>query len=198
MFEYQSFSSLILTEGKVLLDPSLSFKTNSRKGSPFGPIDNPTSSRSSKPVSPLQSLSALPYPTPKLALPSSKDITTITTKANKLSSDSLHLYKPLPPLLSMGGDTVGDLDYEDSIHNNAEQNYIPNMLTGSNIMTLLLPTSTIRLGKNWMESEDSTVESIMNVLNITQSDNENMKLNSHSVSLEVHCVIVGAKLVQHS
>lgn len=49
-----------------------------------------------------------------------------------------------------------------------------------------------------MESEDSTVESIMNVLNITQSDNDNINMNSHSVSLEVHCVIVGAKLVHHS
>jgi len=200
VFDYQSFSSLILTEGKVLLDPSLSFNTNSRKRSSFGPSDNPnnmfpshSSSRSSSklsPVSPIQSLSALPFPTPKLALPSSKDITTVAAQSDKLSADSLHLYKSLPPLLSMGGESTGDLDYQDSLPQN--------MMTGSNIMTLLLPTSTIRLGKTWMESEDSTVESIMNVLNITQSENDNIKMNSHSVSLEVHCVIVGAKLVHHS
>lgn len=81
-----------------------------------------------------------------------------------------------------------------------------------NFITLQLPASSIRVGKSWSNSKDGTIQSIMEVFNITadsvrtggdQSNNRSapsssnlfMKSLPSDASVEISCIIIGAKLI---
>lgn len=92
-----------------------------------------------------------------------------------------------------------------------KQQFLAQLLAELNLVTIRLPASAVKVGKTWVDSEDSTVESIMNVLNLTDEDSNvqnnstaNAKSNergpyavSHT-SLEINCIILGAKLLHHT
>jgi hypothetical protein len=80
-----------------------------------------------------------------------------------------------------------------------------------NFITLQLPASSIRVGKSWSNSKDGTIQSIMEVLNITadsvrtvgdqsnrstpSSNTPFMKSLPADASVEISCIIIGAKLI---
>lgn len=80
-----------------------------------------------------------------------------------------------------------------------------------NFITLQLPASSIRVGKSWSNSKDGTIQSIMEVFNITadsvrtggdqsnrstpSSNNLFTKSLPADASVEISCIIIGAKLI---
>jgi len=81
-----------------------------------------------------------------------------------------------------------------------EQSVMNKILSGSNFITMKVPASSIRVGKTWSDSKSGTVESLMEVFNITSPDSgsENNSFGmplTADASVEINCIILGAKLV---
>jgi len=76
-----------------------------------------------------------------------------------------------------------------------EVNGLHKLLSDSNFMTLKLPASSIRVGKSWSTSKEGTVESLMDVFNISKNDESEEGGLYGEASVEINCIILGAKLV---
>jgi hypothetical protein len=83
-----------------------------------------------------------------------------------------------------------------------ERTVLNKLLGESNFLTLKLPASSIRVGKNWSDSKSGTVESIMEVFNISAPGmaqagpgGDKASFGGPEASVEINCIILGAKLV---
>jgi hypothetical protein len=91
-------------------------------------------------------------------------------------------------------------------HNSKDHDTIlfSKLLSESNVMTIQMPTSLIRVGKTWSDSSEGNVEAIMNVFNLTTPNitvngdggSSSNKINGEAIaSIELNCIILGAKLI---
>jgi hypothetical protein len=88
-----------------------------------------------------------------------------------------------------------------------QQLLLDSSASNSNYITLKLPAHSIRVGKSWESSKDGTVGSIMEVFNLSVPSGEGNEFSSGGVGatsaylastdaeVEIHCVILGAKLI---
>jgi hypothetical protein len=116
----------------------------------------------------------------------------------------MKFHQNLEDIASEGGD-----DQEKQKQQTKRQQFLSQLFSELNLVTIRLPTSAVRVGKNWMDSADGTMESIMSVLNISEDVNATQNSPSSSsqsasglplthTSLEFNCIILGAKLVHHT
>ena len=88
-------------------------------------------------------------------------------------------------------------DDQSDVH--TEHSVLNKLLAESNFLTLKLPASSIRVGKSWGDSQSGTVENLMEVFNITTGDTTQQSSFTFpadaSASVEINCIILGAKLV---
>lgn len=238
---HHSYSEVILTQGKALLDPSLLINNKNvlpwtaaaaatARGTGRGGYKrntSPSSNNEAVVAGGALSVMSNPKQPPLLqdttnlekALVSSSSlhdkniiINTPTAISNNPLSTHFLLTSSLPVLPMVNNNNMNhhetiedneDVDIDNDEHNN---NNIMNFIT------LQLPASSIRVGKSWSNSQDGTLQSIMEVFNMTISDNmkdtnntnniNNSDMNhiyshisSSDASVEISCIIVGAKII---
>jgi hypothetical protein len=82
-----------------------------------------------------------------------------------------------------------------------KQSLLNQLLSKSNLVTVTLPASSVRMGKSFSDSKDGTVESIMQLFNLTALNGDDVRGNQLSdssmadASLEINCILLGAKMV---
>lgn len=159
-----SYSSVVVNDGRALLDPSLSMTMFKGKESLGG----------------------------KAAYPSGQ------SSAHEFTSDFKSTVTPLLTTYPHTEEKTATSPTAQNAVSINNQHQAPN-INGikSNILNLQLPVNSVRVGKSWSESADTSIEKIMDALNITDNNVDN-KLVEQSVSLEINCVILGAKLIPNS
>lgn len=199
-FDYSvlSYSTVVMTQGKALLDPSLSLSKNN--GRAMG-----------------STMRAIPLPPPLHLNMASRDV---ESRSSDDSSDEdkqmmammarIHKSADKEPVIERTPSTSPSStasESTDRVHTTTSE-----VAPYANILTIRLPSSSIRLGESWGTSKDGTKENIMNVLNInatasrkTDSESENSgssdEMSDRSFVensfVELNCVILGAKLVHN-
>lgn len=225
-FDYnvQSYSKVIMTQGQALLDPSLSLHKNpfawaremygakyagstehttftgedAEKESSFEPTiteadegmdvdhSNGHENHSSPVVKPIPVVTTMPM-----------DISTTPSDANAV----VPVYTSTNTLDTTTTTTIAKaalpaLPYLAHGQTENEVNGLHKLLSDSNFMTLKLPASSIRVGKSWSASKEGTVESLMDVFNISRNNEDKEgQMYGGEASVEINCIILGAKLV---
>eukprot|EP01036_Dinobryon_divergens_P026972 gene26972-35677_t len=205
-FPVLSYSSVVMSEGHVLLDPALALSHNplSLSSSRQRPDAVSTASMDTykplpyKPLPqiPVMSLPLTMYDASTKGKPSVVAVETESKSMTTVPSQELVAFEGKKPWPIVDSESTRD----DS-----------GLLAELNLVTIRLPASAVKVGKTWVDSEDSTVESIMNVLNLTDEDSNvqnNNTTNTKSggrgpyavshTSLEINCIILGAKLLHHT
>mmetsp|Transcript_20573 Transcript_20573/g.28352 ORF Transcript_20573/g.28352 Transcript_20573/m.28352 type:complete len:692 (+) Transcript_20573:53-2128(+) len=239
-----SYSSVVMKEGSVLLDPALALSHNTPHAYSF------SSSRSASPREVNSAAASISlYRTPAvespplamvslpLAITDGSDSNSHSNNNKKVSDgvaafvgESLHsnndrisqeliAVNSQKLLLPMRGDELGESHVEkdpSNQHSNPhtatqqqqkqqQQQFINQLFSELNLVTIRLPASSVKVGKSWGDSEYGTVESIMNVLNLHDDNNNNSSSGTNRstyavahTSLEINCIIMGAKIIHHA
>lgn len=216
-----SYSSMVMTEGKVLLDPAL------RLGDTRSPVESVNFAASSH--------------TADSSFPKYTSART-SQSANAKAVRNIAFVNPLPPTPIServpGGKLPADAEAKavvatstssqprstyESAYFDAEDDLAEtkNLLGHANVMTIKLPASSIRLGSTWGDSENGTVEHIMRAFNISSppvppkvyaddgaeeytADDGDVHYATQAIlqnysaddaAVEINCLILGAKLV---
>ena len=80
------------------------------------------------------------------------------------------------------------------------------LLEQSNLVTVTVPASSVRMGKTVQDSEDGTMEGIMEMFNLTNEYGERNATTTSTVqqnsladaSVEINCIILSAKLIMNA
>jgi len=216
-FDYEpvhSYSEVMLTHGKALFDPSLALNN---KLVPW--LSTAYRSEARKEMMQSQESQATDY-APMQAADLKSMFDERFTKDYSTSSEDKALVQAsedrpfpvqllLPAVMSDGyfGKTP-EKSRDGGIHPQPTASHEHSVL---NFITLQLPASSIRVGKSWSNSKDGTIQSIMEVLNITadsvhtvgdqsnrstpSSNTPFMKSLPADASVEISCIIIGAKLI---
>jgi len=219
-FDYKpvhSYSEVVLTHGKALLDPSLALNKNLVPwlSTPY---------RSDGDHKEMQSESQQAAEFDHLYAPIQADLRSVFDErfANDYSTSSEEKAlvqasedRPFPvqlllPAVMSDGDFSDDSEknHDAGLHHQPAATHEHSVL---NFITLQLPASSIRVGKSWSNSKDGTIQSIMEVFNLTadsvhtggeqsnrsasSSNNFFMKSLPADASVEISCIIIGAKLI---
>jgi len=202
-FDYnvQSYSKVILTQGQALLDPSLNLKKN-----PFtfrGYNTNTNTHNTAAGGSGSDSEGGEGSDAEPTITDLEDEVMDIDTTTTTTSNHSV-------PVVTVKSEPIATTTSENAIvpvythtmptlptHTNAllpavlHTTDVNKLLAESNFMTLKLPASSIRVGKSWADSRDGSVDTLMEVFNISK----NHEGVYDDASVEINCIILGAKLV---
>ena len=227
-FPVVSYSSVVMSEGHVLLDPALALSHK-----PFS-LSSPSQRRDAVSTASMDSYKPLPYKPlsriPVMSLPLTMYDASKNVKPSVVAVENESTNVPSHELVALEGKKLWPsreiADNESSSGGREEssppnphqqtqqqqqqqkQQFLAQILSELNLVTIRLPASAVKVGKSWVDSEDSTVESIMNVLNLTDDDSNKQSNSTTSAksetyavshtSLEINCIIFGAKLLHHA
>lgn len=79
-----------------------------------------------------------------------------------------------------------------------KQELISKLLSSSNLITVSLPASAVRLGKTFTDSRVGTMEGLMQMFNLTSSNTDGTTIYPTSLAeatIEMDCILLNAKLV---
>ena len=216
-FDYSvlSYSSVVMKEGNVLLDPALAL----RKTYSFSQRTDASNSISAEKVPlPYKPLAAPPLASLPAPIYNGKQ----KLQSGEKSSDAgLAVTKKLislegKPFWPSGENLEEEPSQQQQAHPHQQQprqqqSYLTQLMSELNLVTIRLPASAVKVGKSWLDSEDGTVESIMSVLNLTDEESNGGNNGSNNgtakngssyavshTSLEINCIILGAKLIHHA
>lgn len=200
----QSYSKVILTQGQALLDPSLSLKKNPFAFRGFNTNARTSGGNSRDSGSDSEGSDAEPTitdledevmdidTTSTVAANHSVPVVTVKTAdatADVPASES-NAVVPVYTTRTLNSNTLTS-NLPAVIHSAEHMDSVQKLLAESNFMTLKLPASSIRVGKSWSDSRDGSVDALMEVFNISKTDDGAYD----DASVEINCIILGAKLV---
>lgn len=218
-FDYsvQSFSSVVMNQGKALFDPDITFKKKflylqEREFNGPNVIHQSDSiiTRNRDAFSDSSNKIAKSLPT---MLPLIESTPFVKTSADARSSPVSTIAR-IRPIVSTTDHSISEksttstdliikkLDYNS--RGKVNDHPVAEGVTNSNIMKIQLPLSSIRVGKSWDQSASSSLDDIVNLFksaphfssNETDDQNYSVKFDSTSTtSVELNCIIIGAKLV---
>ncbi len=214
-----SYSHIVMSKGVALFDPSLQMSESPlalhSRGGQF-PVIRPPSGAKNVETSILShhhqlGLATLPFQqTGLIAAPDRNVPMDLEDDASENHDDNKRLVStsnwPIVPSIQSNMDIRSSLPGSTmSPSCELEKQAILNqLLSKSNLVTVTLPASSVRMGKSLSDSKDSTVESIMQLFNLTAlggDDSVGSSLGSNTTadaSIEINCILVGAKMVINS
>ena len=208
--DYQSLSHIVMKNGFALFDPSMrlgnEYTNNVAKVFPVVPTVeagdfNAIKTIENVPIKTFHSNALVPAPPNSVALNEVMDNQEELHANNKLAINRWPAITAGPGFVKTADSSLNEDTFSSSC-DGERQALLSQFLSKANRVTVTLPASSVRMGKTLSDSTDSTVESIMQMFNLTSLNDEDDKLllrnTSVDASVEINCIILGAKLVLSS
>lgn len=203
--DQQSLSHIVMNNGFALFDPSMRFGNDFQASSKVFPVVHSVDHEfnSLKTIEhPFQHNALLPAP-PAVKVHSNIHNEEKSLQPAQPTQLSINRW---PAITAGASDSHGDMRLdEERLSSSCErerQALLSQFMSKANRVTVTLPASSVRMGKSLSDSTGSTVESIMQLFNLTSlNEDDDMSLlrnTSVDASVEINCIILGAKLILSS
>jgi hypothetical protein len=111
-----------------------------------------------------------------------------------------------PPAVLYPTDTkTGETDCSHCTGHHDDAHLLGKLFSQANHVTVTVPATSVRMGKTVQDSEDSTMEGLMEMFNLSLDDDRNHTIRKtvlrdslNDASVEIDCIILSAKLIMNN